>query len=341
MKKFDCIIIGAGPAGIAASKTFEKNNINYCLIDKNKFPREKLCGGGLTNKSVNLLKKLEIDYQKNDIIEAKNVLVVSKKISKDVELNNSIKMVERKEFDNNNLKFLKNKNIFLNEKTIEIKENILMTDKNEYEFKYIIFADGVNGFSRNMIKNRQLGFCVEYNIPKTSDKTILDFEAIGEGYGWIFPKKNSTTIGLGNFNLERYDYIKALDDFAKKYDFEIDKTKIKGYHIPVFSKEIYENSIINDKYILVGDAASLVDPISGEGIYYALLSGMYAAETVIDALNGKNLKETYFDKTKNLCLSLEKRKKASKIIYSKMGPSFIKMGLNNDKLLEKVKRVFG
>ena len=341
MKKFDCIIIGAGPAGIAASKIFEKNNINYCLIDKNKFPREKLCGGGLTNKSVNLLKKLELDYQKIDVNEVKNVLVVSKKISKNVELNNSIKMVERKEFDYNNLKNLKNKNIFLNEKIIEIKENILKTDKNEYEFNYIIFADGVNGFSRNLIKNRQLGFCVEYTIPNTSKETILDFEAINQGYGWIFPKKNSTTIGLGNFNLERCDYIKVLDDFAKKYNFLIDKTKIKGYHIPIFSKEIYQNSIVNDKYILVGDAASLVDPISGEGIYYALFSGMSAAETIIDALNGNNLKETYFSKTKNLCLSLEKRKRASKIIYSKMGSSFIKMGLNNANLLEKVKRVFG
>ena len=341
MKKFDCIIIGAGPAGIAASKIFEKNNINYCLIDKNKFPREKLCGGGLTNKSVNLLKKLELDYQKIDVNEVKNVLVVSKKISKNVELNNSIKMVNRKEFDYNNLKNLKNKNIFLNEKIIEIKDNILKTDKNEYEFNYIIFADGVNGFSRNLIKNRQLGFCVEYTIPNTSKETILDFEAINQGYGWIFPKKNSTTIGLGNINLERYDYIKVLDDFAKKYNFLIDKTKIKGYHIPIFSKEIYQNSIVNDKYILVGDAASLVDPISGEGIYYALFSGMSAAETIIDALNGKNLKETYFSKTKNLCLSLEKRKRASKIIYSKMGSSFIKMGLKNAKLLEKVKRVFG
>ena len=56
MKKYDVIIVGAGPAGVSAAKVLKDKNINFCIIDKNKFPREKLCGGGLTNKSINLLK---------------------------------------------------------------------------------------------------------------------------------------------------------------------------------------------------------------------------------------------------------------------------------------------
>ena len=57
MKKYDVIIVGAGPAGVSAAKVLKDKNINFCIIDKNKFPREKLCGGGLTNKSINLLNK--------------------------------------------------------------------------------------------------------------------------------------------------------------------------------------------------------------------------------------------------------------------------------------------
>lgn len=60
MKKYDVIIIGAGPAGIAAAKTLKKVNINFCIIEKNKFPREKLCGGGLTHKSINLINYLNM-----------------------------------------------------------------------------------------------------------------------------------------------------------------------------------------------------------------------------------------------------------------------------------------
>ena len=57
---YDIIIVGGGPAGSAAAKIFKDNSINFCVIDKSKFPREKLCGGGLTNKSTLLLKKLDL-----------------------------------------------------------------------------------------------------------------------------------------------------------------------------------------------------------------------------------------------------------------------------------------
>ena len=63
MKKFDVIIIGAGPAGISAAKILKDNNINFCIIEKSKFPREKLCGGGLTNKTISLLKELNFSLK--------------------------------------------------------------------------------------------------------------------------------------------------------------------------------------------------------------------------------------------------------------------------------------
>jgi geranylgeranyl reductase family protein len=342
MKSFDCIVVGAGPAGIAASKILEKNKINFCIIDKSSFPREKLCGGGLTIKSARMLKELGIKYDNIDNKYTNEVLVVSKNKNKIVKLDNPIVMVDRKTFDNNNLKQIKNKNIFLNEKIIDIKDNILSTDKNKYEFKYIIFADGVNGYSRKLIKNREFGFCVEFSSNKETDQTVLDFEVIKKGYGWIFPKEGITTIGLGNLFSKENDYIKALEDFSKKYNFEIDKSKIKGYHIPNFSKKVYDQSVIDNKYILVGDAAGLVDACSGEGIYYALASGKYAAESVIEALNNNlDLKETYFSKTTGLCHSLEKRKKLSKYLYSKSSPLLIKIGLNSKKCIKLINRVFG
>jgi len=341
MKKYDVIIIGAGPAGVAAAKILNKNNINFCIIDKAKFPRQKLCGGGLTNKSIKLLKKLDFSINNISSKNTEIVEIVGKSIKKEIKLDNNIVMVDRIEFDNNNLKQVANNTLFKNEFIIDISNNVLTTNENKYEFKYIIFADGVNGYSRKLIENRAFGFCVEYNSEKLTDKTILDFTSINRGYGWIFPKKDHTTIGLGNFNTKKEDYIKLLVKFAEKYNFEIDKTKIKGYHIPLYSKDIYEKSVIDNK-IIVGDAASLVDPISGEGIYYALASGMYAAESIIEVLNNNgNLKEIYFKKTNNLHNSLEKRLKASKLLYSVLGPKLIKMGLNNEKIVNKLKRIFG
>ena len=339
MKKYDVIIIGAGPSGLGAAKVFNDNKVNYCIIEKNKFPREKLCGGGLTNKSITLLNKLNIEIDNKKTFTCKDVLLIAKKINRKLDLVNNIIMTNRIEFDDNNFKQIA-KVVYEEENILDINDNILITNKDNYKFKYIIFADGVNGYSRKLINKRKFGFCVEYNASKLSKQTILDFNALDRGYGWIFPKYNQTNIGIGNFTKRKEDYISLITDFANKHGFTIDKKKIRGYHIPIFTKKNYKNSVIDNKYILVGDAASLVDPISGEGIYYALLSGKLAAESIIEAKDN-NLKEIYLNKTKGICKSLNKRKKLSKLLYSRFGILFIKLGLSSNHFIKILNRVFG
>ena len=342
MKVFDVIIVGGGPAGIAAAQIFNKNKINYCLIDKCKFPREKLCGGGLTSKSIKILNNLEIKINNIKSKKVKDGLLVTKNANKEVTLDDGIIMIDRKEFDNVNIKEIVKDNLFAEENIKNIDNNILTTDKDSYEFKYIIFADGINGYSRKLINNRKFGFCVEYESKELTEKTVLDFNAIKYGYGWIFPKKDHTTIGLGNFIDKKCDYVKLLEDFGKKYNFTINKKDIKGYHIPTFSQYVYNNSIINNQYILVGDAASLVNPISGEGIYYALVSGKNAALSIVECLkNNGDLKEIYFKKNEGIYNSLKKMSVLSKHLYSYKKNILIKLGMNNKKIMEKIKRVFG
>ena len=342
MKKYDCIVVGAGPAGVAASKVLKDNKISYCVIDKNRFPREKLCGGGLTNKSVRALKELNLSIKEINTKKCDELTFIAKGVNKVMKLDNPITMTERWEFDFNNFKQIKDKNVFEHEEIKSIKDNILITDKDKYEFKYIIFADGVNGYSRRFIKDRKFGFCVEYNASKLTDKMILDFECVKDGYGWVFPKAKCTNIGLGTVNGSKANYKKLLIDFAKKNDLDIDENKIKGYHIPLFDEAIYKKSVIDNKYILVGDAASLTDQISGEGIYYALTSGKLAALSIVEVLkDNKDLKSVYFDKTKGLCTSLKKRNKFSKLLYSKRGNTYIKLGLSNKYFIKRLNRAFG
>lgn len=342
MKKYDVIIVGCGPAGVAAANILKQNNINFCIIEKNEFPREKLCGGGLTHKSTSLLNELGFNLDKIDYKISKEVEFVAKNLKTNMVLTNEIIMIDRLEFDYNNLKQVINDNIFEKENIISMENNILVTNKDKYEFNYIIFADGVNGFSRRLIENRKFGFCVEYNSEIQTDKTILDFCAIESGYGWVFPKVKHTTIGLGKFNDKKVDYQNLLYNFANKHNFKIDKSKIRGYHIPVFSKKIYKKSVINDKYILVGDSASLVDQVSGEGIYYALVSGKAAAESVITSLIGnQNLKSTYLKKTRTIYRELCKRNFLSKLLYSKYGTFFIKLGLSNKLFIKYLNKMFG
>lgn len=342
MKKYDVIIVGCGPSGIAAATILKNNNINYCIIEKNKFPREKLCGGALSYKTQKILNELNFNLDNIHKKVIKEVNFIAKNVNYQMKLTNKIVMVDRIEFDYNNLKNLNEKNIFCSENIINIEKNILITNKDKYEFGYIIFADGVNGYSRKLINKRQFGFCVDYNSNIQADKTILDFNAIESGYGWVFPKEKCTTIGLGKFNNKKVDYQKLLLSFARKYNFKIKEAEIKGYFIPVFSRKVFKKSVIDNKYILVGDSASLVDLVSGEGIYYALLSGKIAAESIIKCLNSNCLlSRIYFKKTKKIYKSLKTRKRLSKILYSKYGIFFIKIGLSNKLFIKILNRMFG
>ena len=342
MNLYDVIIIGGGPAGIAAAQIFNKQKINYCLIDKCKFPREKLCGGGLTSKSIKVLDSLGIKINGIKSKKVKETTLVAKNKRKEINLDNGIVMIDRLEFDNHNIKEIVKNNLFEEEVIRSIDNKILTTDKNSYRYKYIIFADGINGYSRKLINNREFGFCVEYESNIITDKTILDFNAIKYGYGWIFPKKDHTTIGLGNLVDKKCNYIKILENFCQNYGYTLDKTKIRGYHIPLFSEYVYKISVINNEFILVGDAASLVNHISGEGIYYALVSGKNAALSIVECLkNNGDLKEIYFKKSEGIYNSLKKMSVLSKHLYSYKKNILIKLGMNNKKIMEKIKRVFG
>lgn len=342
MKEYDVIIIGAGPAGSAAAKVLSQSDLKYAVIDKAKFPRDKLCGGGLTYKSTKKLNTLGLKFSDISNKKEDKVRLMAKRVDRIMPLYNSIYMIDRNEFDFNNIKQGTKNNFYDNQKIISISNNIITTNKNKFKYKYLIYADGVNGLSRKLISIRKFGFCLEYTVDKELKDTIFDFSAIPNGYGWVFPKIGHTVIGVGAFNTKKYDYIKYLLEFAKNNNIDIDKSKIKGFPIPLFDENIYKNSVINNNQIIVGDAASLVDSISGEGIYYALSSGKAAAESIINAIKeNKDLKEEYFNKTKDIIILLKKSKTLSKLLYSKMGIFFIRLGLSNKHLIKKIHNLFG
>jgi len=289
------------------------------MIEKEKFPRKKLCAGGLTNKSIKLLE--EIGIKIDNIIKQKitSVEIDSKNRSRVLPTFYPVIMVDRTEFDNNNLTQIKdqNKNVFENEIISHIEDNNIITNKGKYRYKYIIFADGVNGYSRKLSNLKGIGFSVEFDIQNRNDKNmVLSFDATKDGYAWIFPKGNYSTVGLVKFKNIKDDYNRLLLDFCKNKNIAVKDEKIIGFPIP--GGLYIKPEVIDDNKIIVGDAAGLVDPVTGEGIYYAMLSGKYAAESIIEKIknNSISLANQYNKKIRMVHKELSRKVLISKLLNS-------------------------
>lgn len=326
-KDFDVAVIGAGPAGSTAAYLLNKSGFNVVIIDRSYFPRNKLCGGLITAKTLKFLERIYHDNEETLI--KNNVINYSTNkfyfLNKKKELENGFTkipthFVERIIYD----KYLLDKAVDSGVKIIygdEVKKiefestKIVTSNGNTIHSKYIIGADGANSVVRKefekkgLIENNywssNLGFALETIVDKDKlltdkDSMYLFFGYIKIGYLWVFPNKEKAVIGAGGLlkNLDINDLKNLVSDFLLSYG--VDKNtvekcikSIKGHPIP-FGNFIHNP--VHKNIVLIGDAAGFVNPITGEGIYYAQKSAELAAEAIIkDNKKQGILEEEYYE----------------------------------------------
>lgn len=310
MKNVDVVIIGASCGGAAAGYTLAKSGKNVALIDKSTFPRNKLCGGMVTEKTIKLLHNIYGDFPHNEIIDTEysSYGIYHKdygKICKFTDDNRRLYFVERAVFDN----FFYKKaadvgcSIYAGNKVVDVKNNsVILSTGEEIYSKIIIGADGAHSIVRKSISKQirkdlytyGLEIDLDYNeVSCFNDDVIypkIYFGYVKRGYIWIFPKRNHISVGIGGpvYKIKE-SLLTILTRFLQqilKYD-ACQKHRIKGYPIPIHNvvAKPFKNNIL-----LIGDAAGLIEPITGEGIYFAILSGRLAATSI---LNGNNYSIKY------------------------------------------------
>jgi len=162
--------------------------------------------------------------------------------------------------------------------------------------RHLIAADGPDSIVARSLplppeRNHGNGIAVESEIPFDSSIRFpkrelhfvnLDFGRVPNGYGWVFPKKKWLSVGVGGMFREtkKMNPRQYLKSFLKGLDYIPDgeTAKIKGHPLPSFYDE--RQKVAQGRILLVGDAANLMDPLQGEGIYYAIRSGMLAGEAM-------------------------------------------------------------
>ena len=322
-KKFDAVIIGGGPSGCTAAFNLKKSGLNVLILDKAEFPRHKPCAGGITMKTLKHL-PVNIDHL---VEHTAKKMVFDFGGSKRVGLSHNIGscvMVIRDEFDNYffnetlkiGVKFRKINQI----KNIQSSSTITIeVDNDQIECKYLIGADGANSVVRKLtssLKYKNPVFAYEGKVPKNKTNIQTEFIFNKYGYAWIFPKKDHYNVGIGrlvpspdNKKLSK----KELFDFVSKRFNDENVDNITAYPI---GTEGQEYQAVNNIF-LVGDAAGFAESLLGEGIYNAVLSGKYAAKSIISSLYNKKSTavENYNSFLSDLKNELQIYQKGSKILY--------------------------
>ncbi len=340
MQQFDVVIIGGGPSGTSTGTILVKQGISTLIIDKQVFPRKKLCAGGVTAQSKGLYDQIfgQESYSFSDNTDLFDIYFMEKFILKGDNFYN-LNFVRREVFDDQLLTCFKK----LGGKTIEGKkavkfdlENSVVTleDGEQIAYKVLVGADGATSMVRRQFNKDYTPnmFCMEAYLKNTKNQRAVSLYAgKGGGYGWVFPHGDTVAVGYGGPTSRSKQNCDEFKDFIKLTGFECQDKDIRGAYIPTEPVEIpcYKN------VLLVGDAGGFVFPFTGEGLYFAPYTAMRACEVILPYLQGQISQEQLADKYKENLKKLYDIAVGYKNLQKKFSGKIVKLG-KNSKLLRNI-----
>lgn len=282
-------VLGGGPAGAFAAERLASAGLDTIVLDE-KLAWEKPCGGGLTFKAYNSYPFLLCNNTPKKVI-TQTCLAAPKAGEVKMALTQPLVIYSRRDLNGMLLDRAEKAGAQV-EKTrvLEIERSsdrwLLRTRNGSLEADYCVVATGARNTLRNVgtqLTRSDTMYALGYYIPSEQDHIDIQFLAHLEGYIWIFPRCGHLSVGICGkgepaqalrARLERY-----LDERSIRYQ----GAPFYGHVLPSLETPAWRrNRVAGDGWIAVGDAAGLVDPITGEGLYYAMRSGDLASQVILN-----------------------------------------------------------
>jgi len=300
MRRFDAIVVGAGPAGSVTAYRLASAGASVLLVDKARFPRDKPCGGGLTVRALRLL-PFSVEPVVEDRVDRFELrLAYGKHFERSSDAPLAL-MTQRRRLDHFLAKQAAAAGADFRDgvRVVEIEAGddgvSLSVDGERVEAQALIGADGVNGIvarSTGLDGGHDHGVALEGNAPyglvpreRYRGRMVLELGVSAGGYGWVFPKGDHVNFGIGGWTSEGPRLRDRLARLCAVHDVDAERLEdVRGYRLPLRRADA---PLARARVAVVGDAAGLVDPISGDGMYEAFLSAKLVAEAVADVLAGR------------------------------------------------------
>ena len=291
MERFDAIVVGAGPAGSATAIRLAREGVHVLLADRARFPRDKPCGGGLTGRAVREL-PVDVSPVVEDVVCSLEVRLRYRKRFEGRSETPLVLMTQRRRLD-----------AFLVEQAaaagadfrdgVNVEGLAMGPDGAELTVggervgaTAIVGADGVNGklaCAAGLGGGILYGIALEGNGPLRKEqrgRATVELGVVPGGYGWVFPKDGHANYGVGGWAAEGPRLREHLRRLCAAHGADVDGlTGLHGRRLPIRRTTAARHGPV----LLVGDAAGLVDPLSGDGIYEALVSARLAAAVILES----------------------------------------------------------
>jgi geranylgeranyl reductase family protein len=294
---FDCIVVGAGPAGAAAAYHLAKRGRSVLLLEKQALPRYKPCAGGV---SPAIAQWFDFDFSPA-IARKVDSIVYTWKLDDPVnaKLTNlePMWMVQRDVFDHFLVKQAQQQGTELRDNTavtgIEFKGDrwLVQTAGEPVEGRYLIAADGAEGPMAKWLgfkdSKRRPGAILEVETPGLDHPDAkFEFGMVKNGYLSSFPKQQGYSIAAATFRGGEGDNLtQSLADYASKSGFKASAGKTYTHSLRLWDGN---QKLHTQNALLAGEAAAIVDPLLAEGVRPSIFTGVKAAEAIDQALAGNS-----------------------------------------------------